>query len=391
MTTWDYGFAPADVVTDSAGDVRPGIELRVWDAEVAGKAIAVQQDRGDGWKPVPRVLTDDVGRYRFRAEVGPTVWVEDASGRRWRQDAWQTLGTMIDDALTATAAAAAAAKDSAQAVADSAQALTTATSAATIAADAKTSAAASAQSAALSAQTTAGVKIAADLGNGWWIAENSDPPTRAGNQAAVAEYGADTTQLFPALPVGARWWNATTATLWVLTALGALTSDGAVQTQQLTWTQTATQATLAAVSPTAATETALLQMPATLGAIGLVTTTGARWMRRASGWVAETGPWTSTVSWTWGNGFHPAAPWNHLPTVMYRLVDFGRRVQMRGLIARDSGSGMIEMVSVPAELRPTSPYQPSMQEAWIVADGGNIKSEVGVTTAEWLSLEWEVG
>ncbi|MFK5281593.1 hypothetical protein ACI3PL_18725, partial [Lacticaseibacillus paracasei] len=103
-----------------------------------------------------------------------------------------------------------------------------------------------AQSAALSAQTTAGVKIAADLGNGWWTAENSDPPTRAGNQEAVTKYGAATTQLFPALPVGARWWNTTTATLWVLTALGALTSDGAVQTQQLTWTQTATQATLAA-------------------------------------------------------------------------------------------------------------------------------------------------
>ena len=39
--TWDYGHAPADVVTDTAGDVRPGIELRVWDAEVAGKAVAV--------------------------------------------------------------------------------------------------------------------------------------------------------------------------------------------------------------------------------------------------------------------------------------------------------------------------------------------------------------
>ncbi|CEH07849.1 Hypothetical protein PFR_JS22-PH_18 [Propionibacterium freudenreichii] len=105
MATWDYGYAPADVVTDAAGDVLAGIELRVWDAEVAGKAVAVQQDRGDGWKPASRVLTDDVGRYRFRAEAGPTVWVEDVSGRRWRMDAWQTLGTMIDSAQSATAAA----------------------------------------------------------------------------------------------------------------------------------------------------------------------------------------------------------------------------------------------------------------------------------------------
>ena len=142
--------------------------------------------------------------------------------------------------------------------------------------------------------------------------------------------------------------------------------------------------------PTAATETELRQMPATLGAIGLVTTTGARWMRRASGWVAETGPWTSTLSWTWGNGFHPADPWANLPTIMYRLVDFGRRVQLRGLVARDSGSGMVAMVNVPAELRPTSAYQPSIQAAQIAGQGGNITSAVGVTAAEWISLEWDV-
>lgn len=159
---WDYGFAPADVVTDVAGDVRPGIELRVWDAEVAGKAVAVQQDRGDGWKPVSRVLTDDVGRYRFKSETGPTVWVEDASGRRWRMDAWQTLGTMIDSAEVASGAAAESAASAkvaetkaAAALDASTQAIETANQADSVATHAQSAAAGSADAAAQSATEAA--------------------------------------------------------------------------------------------------------------------------------------------------------------------------------------------------------------------------------------------
>ncbi|MDK9332662.1 hypothetical protein FAM23868_002002 [Propionibacterium freudenreichii] len=345
--------------------MRPGIELRVWDAEVAGKAVAVQQDRGDGWVLVSRVLTDDVGRYRFRTEAGPTVWVEDASGRRWRQDAWQTLGTMIDSAQTAVTVSQAASSTADKALDTATRAASAAASAASSASAAQTAAAASATDAAASATIAQGAQIAANIGNSWWMTGNGTPPTTFG----VAD----------GLLVGARFRDTTTGEIY----LASQVLEGEEELT-VTWEQ---------IGPirTAATETALLQMPATLGAIGLVTTTGARWMRRASGWVAETGPWTSTSSWTWGNGFHPAAPWNHLPTVMYRLVDFGRRVQMRGLIARDSGSGDVAMVNVPAELRPTSPYQSSIQTSQIVGQGGNIKSAIGVTEAEWISLEWELG
>ncbi|MFK5257380.1 gp53-like domain-containing protein [Propionibacterium freudenreichii] len=177
MATWDYGYSPADVVTDAAGDIRPGIELRVWDAEVAGKAVAVQQDRGDGWKPVSRVLTDDVGRYRFRAEVGPTVWVEDASGRRWRQDAWQTLGTMIDSAQSATTAATSAASSAATASDAAASAKSIANGAMSVAQQAQTSAADSASDAAASAKIAQGAQVAAQMGTSFWMTGSGEPPT----------------------------------------------------------------------------------------------------------------------------------------------------------------------------------------------------------------------
>ncbi|AOT24610.1 minor tail protein [Propionibacterium phage G4] len=177
MATWDYGYAPADVVTDSAGDVLAGVELRVWDAEVAGKAVAVQQDRGDGWKPVSRVLTDDVGRFRFRAEVGPTVWVEDASGRRWRLDAWQTLGTMIDSAQTAVTVSQAASSTADKALDTATGAASAASSAASSASAAQTAAAASATDAAASAKIATGAQIAANLGNSWWMTGSGTPPT----------------------------------------------------------------------------------------------------------------------------------------------------------------------------------------------------------------------
>ena len=176
MATWDYGYAPADVVPDVAGDVRPGIELRVWDAEVAGKAVAVQQDRGDGWKPVSRVLTDDVGRFRFRAEVGPTVWVEDTSGRRWRLDAWQTLGTMIDSAQTAVTVSQAASSTADEALDTATGAASTAASAASSASAAQTAAAASATDAAASAEIAQGAQIAAGIGNSFWRTGPGAPP-----------------------------------------------------------------------------------------------------------------------------------------------------------------------------------------------------------------------
>ena len=174
---WDYGYSPADVVTDAAGDVRPGIELRVWDAEVAGKAVAVQQDRGDGWALVSRVLTDDVGRYRFRAEVGPTVWVEDASGRRWRQDAWQTLGTMIDSAQTAVTVSQAASSTADNALDTATGAASAAASAVSSASAAQTAAAASATDAAASAKIAQGAQVAANMGNSFWMTGGGAPPT----------------------------------------------------------------------------------------------------------------------------------------------------------------------------------------------------------------------
>ncbi|CEG88929.1 Protein of unknown function [Propionibacterium freudenreichii] len=190
MTTWDYGFSPADVVTDSAGDVRPGIELRVWDAEVAGKAVAVQQDRGDGWKPVSRVLTDDVGRFRFRAEVGPTVWVEDASGRRWRMDAWQTLGTMIDSAQSATGAATSAASSAATASDAALSANSLAHEAMSVAQQAQTSAADSATDAAASAKIAQGAQLAAGIGDSWWRTGSGAPPGNVASGSDVPIVGA---------------------------------------------------------------------------------------------------------------------------------------------------------------------------------------------------------
>lgn len=217
--TWDYGFAPADVVTDAAGDVRPGIELRVWDAEVAGKAVAVQQDRGEGWKPVPRVLTDEVGRYRFRAEVGPTVWVEDSSGRRWRLDAWQTLGTMIDSAQTAVTVSQAASSTADKALDTATGAASAASSAASSASAAQTAAAASATDAAASAKIATGAQIAADLGNSWWMTGSGAPPTTFADAA-------------DAPIVGARFRDTASKKTWVATSVATVAGEVTVEWEQ---------------------------------------------------------------------------------------------------------------------------------------------------------------
>ena len=215
---WDYGHSPADVVTDAAGDVRPGIELRVWDAEVAGSAVAVQQDRGDGWKPVPRVLTDDVGRYRFRAEVGPTVWVEDASGRRWRQDAWQTLGTMIDSAQTAVTVSQAASSTADKALDTATGAASAAASAASSASAAQTAAAASATDAAASAKIAQGAQIAAGIGNSWWRTGSGAPPTSFTTEDAPI--------------VGARFRDTASKNTWVATSVATVAGEVTVEWEQ---------------------------------------------------------------------------------------------------------------------------------------------------------------
>ncbi|SCQ72734.1 Hypothetical protein PFR_JS17-2_2031 [Propionibacterium freudenreichii] len=216
--TWDYGFAPADVVTDSAGDVLAGIELRVWDAEVAGKAVAVQQDHGDGWKPASRVLTDDVGRYRFRTEVGPTVWVEDASGRRWRQDAWQTLGTMIDSAQIAVTVSQAASSTADKALDTATGAASAAASAVSSASAAQTAAAASATDAAASAKIAQGAQIAAGIGNSWWRTGSGAPPTSFTTADAPI--------------VGARFRDTASKKTWVATSVATVAGEVTVEWEQ---------------------------------------------------------------------------------------------------------------------------------------------------------------
>lgn len=261
MATWDYGFAPADVVTDSAGDVRPGIELRVWDAEVAGKAVAVQQDRGDGWVLVPRVLTDDVGRYRFKSETGPTVWVEDASGRRWRLDAWQTLGTMIDSAQTAVALSQAASSTADKALDTATGAASAAASAVSSASAAQTAAAASATDAAASAKIATGAKIAAGIGNSWWMTGAGAPPTTF----AVAD----------APIAGARYRDTASKKTWVATS--AATAPGKVTVE---WEQTGPLPIILTVQ----SKGQLSTLSVLEGQIVRDDSTGWEWRKTKTGW-----------------------------------------------------------------------------------------------------------
>lgn len=259
--TWDYGYSPADVVTDSAGDVRPGIELRVWDAEVVGKAVAVQQDRGDGWKPVSRVLTDDVGRYRFRAEVGPTVWVEDASGRRWRQDAWQTLGTMIDSAQTAVTVSQAASSTADKALDTATEAASAAASAASSASAAQTAAAASATDAAASAKIATGAQIAAGIGNSWWMTGSGTPPT--------------TFDVADAPIVGARYRDTASKKTWVATSVATVAGKVTVE-----WEQTGPLPTI----PTVQSKEQLSTLSVLEGQIVRDDSTGWEWRKTKTGW-----------------------------------------------------------------------------------------------------------
>lgn len=261
MATWDYGFAPADVVTDSAGDVRPGIELRVWDAEVAGKAVAVQQDRGDGWVLVSRVLTDDVGRYRFRSEVGPTVWVEDASGRRWRLDAWQTLGTMIDSAQTAVTVSQAASSTADKALDTATGAASAAASAVSSASAAQTAAAASATDAAASAKIATGAQIAADLGNSWWMTGSGTPPT--------------TFDVADGPIVGARFRDTVSGKTWVATSVATVAGKVTVE-----WEQTGPLPTI----PTVQSKEQLSTLSVLEGQIVRDDSTGWEWYRTKTGW-----------------------------------------------------------------------------------------------------------
>ena len=259
--TWDYGYAAADVVTNPAGDVLAGIELRVWDAEVAGKAVAVQQDRGDGWKPVSRVLTDDVGRFRFRAEVGPTVWVEDASGRRWRQDAWQTLGTMIDSAQTAVTVSQAASSTADKALDTATGAASAAASAASSASAAQTAAAASATDAAASAKIATGAQIAAGIGNSFWMTGSGAPPTTF----AVAD----------APIAGARYRDTASKKTWVATSVATVAGKVTVE-----WEQTGPLPTI----PTVQSKEQLSTLSVLEGQIARDDSTGWEWRRTKTGW-----------------------------------------------------------------------------------------------------------
>ena len=262
MATWDYGFAPADVVTDSAGDVRPGIELRVWDAEVAGSAVAVQQDRGDGWALVSRVLTDDVGRFRFRAETGPTVWVEDASGRRWRQDSWQTLGTMIDSAQTATAAATRAASSAATASDAAASADSLAHEAMSVAQQAQTSAADSASDAAASAKIAQGAQVAANMGNSFWMTGGGPPPTTF-------------TDVANGPIAGARYRDTSSGKTYVATQVQNSTVQLTVE-----WEQTGPLP----IIPTVQSKEQLSTLSVLEGQIVRDDSTGWEWRKTATGW-----------------------------------------------------------------------------------------------------------
>lgn len=260
--TWDYGFAPADVVTDSAGDVRPGIELRVWDAEVAGKAVAVQQDRGDGWVLVSRVLTDEVGRFRFRAEAGPMVWVEDSSGRRWRQDAWQTLGTMIDSAQTAVTVSQAASSTADKALDTATGAASTAASAASAASAAQKAAAASATDAAASAKIAQGAQVAAKMGNSFWMTGVGAPPTTF-------------TDVANGPIAGARYRDTVSGKTWV--ASQVLEGE---EELTVTWEQIGPLPTI----PTVQSKEQLSTLPALEGQIVRDDSTGWEWRKTKTGW-----------------------------------------------------------------------------------------------------------
>ncbi|MCT2990916.1 hypothetical protein [Propionibacterium freudenreichii] len=262
MATWDYGYAPADVVTDAAGDVRPGIELRVWDAEVAGKAVAVQQDRGDGWVLVSRVLTDDVGRYRFRTEVGPTVWVEDSSGRRWRMDAWQTLGTMIDSAQTAVTVSQAASSTADKALDTATGAAASAASAASSASAAQTAAAASATDAAASAKIATGAQVAAKMGNSFWMTGVGAPPTTF-------------TDVANGPIAGARYRDTVSDKTWV--ASQVLKGEGKLTVE---WEQTGPLPTI----PTVQSKEQLSTLSVLEGQIVRDDSTGWEWCKTKTGW-----------------------------------------------------------------------------------------------------------
>lgn len=107
MTTYIYGGSPADVVTDTDGNVLAGVELEVYATASSLTPVAgLAQKTGDTYKPVYRLKTDDEGRYQFTSNTGPTLWIETASsGKRWRVEAWQTTTEKLADLLNATATA----------------------------------------------------------------------------------------------------------------------------------------------------------------------------------------------------------------------------------------------------------------------------------------------
>ena len=101
MTTYIYGGSPADVVTDTDGNVLAGIELQVYaTASSLAPVAGLAQKTGDTYKPVYRLKTDTEGRYQFTSGAGPTLWIETASsGKRWRIEAWQTTTEKLADLL----------------------------------------------------------------------------------------------------------------------------------------------------------------------------------------------------------------------------------------------------------------------------------------------------
>lgn len=113
--SYTYGAAPEHVVTDTAGNVLPGVDLQVWTAENGTQIAALYTIDG---QPLPGVVpTDEQGRYRFMIDSNtyPTVWLREPSGGWWQVSADQVLD-QIPNAIADSAEALALATETSSAL-----------------------------------------------------------------------------------------------------------------------------------------------------------------------------------------------------------------------------------------------------------------------------------